>query len=133
MYNITKPFIEYKDNREYRAVLRDIFEMNPPDIKCSQEMDSETLDELLFDDLSVLKNLEDLFNKTHKHPIFSELYVLAAGKLLSTEKHVGQVILFSYDYLFLFHPLICLYSNNPIQLDNQCEYYMQLKTKLSKR
>lgn len=135
MYNKKTPFIEYTTNAEYREHLRQIFGMTPPTIENAEEIDEESLDEMLFDNAAVINIMEDIYQQTCGDELFCELYVLAAGKLLTEDKSIGLAIMYSYDYLYLFHALLCLYltnkENNPeYKLKKDCRYYIQLKQRI---
>lgn len=116
-YNIDYT-VEYNDNTKYRECLRNVFNMDLTKAKAyieyleqhNQEyIDTETEDELLFDEDSVLENLSDLLNLTKNVDEFCELYKLAAAKIISIELHLGIIVCFSYDYFYLFHKLLVSY------------------------
>lgn len=138
-YDTSNPVIEYHSNMEYRQVLRLLFKMNCFEIEMElrktykDTLDTETFDELLIDTKKMETILDKLFIETKDHQLFQQLYDLAAAKMLSVDRQIGQSILFSYDYLYLFHACICVFLNSPSEFTDQCSYYIQLHAKLLKR
>ncbi len=122
-YNIDYD-VKYDNNREYRYCLRKVFNMDVTKMQQQidyikthneEEYDSETEDEMLFDDNSVIDNLEYLFNSTVHIKEFKEIYESAAAKVISLDLNFGMVICFSYDYFYLFHPiLVTFFKENKI-------------------
>jgi hypothetical protein len=139
-YDTSNPFIEYTANKEYRACIRNIFGINKTTIMGHLEkqyilndLDEETIDELCID-LDCMDGLmKDLYEITKNNVLFQTLYDYAAAKLISIDRTIGQCILFSYDYFYLFHPCICVYLTHPDQFTEECPYYIQLKEKLSRK
>ena len=117
-YYNTSVTVEYYNNQQYRQCLRMVFSM---DITKSNEyihyletannetLDEETEDEMLFDNDSVLKSLNFIFDKTKDNIAFIELYELAAAKMISQDLNIGMTICFSYDYFFLFHKYLVIF------------------------
>ena len=135
-YNTDNLLIEYHNNTEYRTVLRSLFNMksNHNNIKSQYEtIDTETLDELSYDEDAILKEIDSIYETTENNELFQELYDLAAAKMFSLDRTIGNCILFSYDYLYLFHACLCMFLNNPLEFTKSCKYYIQLKMKLEKR
>jgi hypothetical protein len=99
----------------------------------TKELDEETLDELLYDSDKISDTLRELYELTKENLLFQNLYTLAAAKMISTDLTIGQIILFSYDYLYLFHPCMCVFLVSPEEFNESCTYYLQLKDKLEKR
>jgi hypothetical protein len=139
-YDYSTPIIEYNNNKEYRAYIRKIFRMDVDKMKSDLEktydisqMDEETYDELLYDNDKMFSVLNDLYVLTKKNKLFKELYDLAAAKMFSTLREIGQSILFSYGYLYLFHPCMCVFLQSPSEFTVECPYYTQLKDKLQER
>ena len=129
-YNVSNPFIEYKDTREYRETLRQIFYMKHIE---ETEYDEESNDELNYDFEKINNTMENLFQQTKENPLFQTLYDLAAAKMISLDRTIGQSILFSYDFFYLFHACLCVYLTSPEKFTQDCEYYKNLKEKLEKR
>ncbi len=137
-YNLTQPTIQYNTTNEYRRVLRSVFCMDTDAIMQNLEkqyditnMDEETLDELLYDGNKMDHTLAILFDKTVIHDAFVRLYETAAGLMLSTDKTIGQSILFSYDYFSLFHVCLCDYFVNN-SFHETSESFLQLYRKLTR-
>lgn len=121
----------YKNNNEYRQLLRTFFSMNPTNPTDTENLDEETLDELLFDNKNVLSIFDDIYEKTIDDILFSELYELAAACFISTDKKLGVTVLFAYDYFISFYPLLLDYfSGSHENLKETNKYYIELKTKL---
>jgi hypothetical protein len=95
----------------------------------SQDIDDITKDELNYDEESISRTMDVLFEMTKENSQFRELYELAAGKMLSTDRLTGQAILFSYDYLADFHHCIVAYLENPMEW-NENIHYIKLKSRL---
>ena len=126
-YDTNMP-IQYDNNAEYRESLRAWIHMTTsgtPDL----DLDDETRDELLYDELSTSTVLEYVFSQTKNHILFQRLYDGAASFMFSTDRNIGMTVLFSYDYLVLFHPCICEFLNNA-NLDENGPNYVSLRKKL---
>jgi hypothetical protein len=105
----TDMIIQYQDTREYRNCLRRLFGMSStkyPDIH--PDVDDESKDELEFDEDASSIAMEYVYSKTKDHPIFQQLYSFAAARILSLDHQIGMSVLFSYDYLEIYH--YCLVS-----------------------
>jgi hypothetical protein len=139
-YDTSSHLIEYNSNIEYRKILRNLFRMDTEEILKDLEskyntkvLDEETMDELLYDSDKISDTLRQLYELTKENLLFQNLYTLAAAKMISTDLSIGQIILFSYDYLYLFHPCMCVFLVSPEEFNESCTYYLQLKDKLEKR
>lgn len=132
-YNVSKLFLEYKNNQEYRQTIREIFNMKNIVEQTDSDFDDETNDELDYESQKIDKTMDYLFNQTKDNVMFQSLYDLAAAKMISLDRTIGQSILFSYDYLYLFHACLCVFIVSPTEFNEQNEYYIQLKEKLEKR
>ena len=132
-YNVSKLFLEYKTNQEYRKNIREIFNMKPTPENTDSDFDDETNDELDYESKKIEKTMNTLFEQTKNNVLFQILYDLAAAKMISLDRSIGQSILFSYDYLYLFHACLCVFIVSPLEFNENCEYYIQLKEKLEKR
>jgi len=137
-YNLMSPTITYANTQEYRKVIRHLFYMDCSSIIQSLEqkyvmenIDEETLDELLYDDNKMDNALGVLFEKTNGLGAFQTLYTCAASLMLSQETGIGQCVLCSYDYLALYHR--CLYDYFVVgHFDEQCESFISLYDKITK-
>ena len=135
-YNTETLLIQYTDNFTYRNTLRSLFGMNSnkTDIENQYDtIDNETLDELDYDDDRMCKIMSELFELTKDNALFQSLYDLAAAKLFSVDRQLGQGILFSYDYLYLFHACMCVFLCAPVEFTDTCTYYIDLKQVLLQR
>jgi len=121
--------VVYHDNLSYRNMLRKLFYMKIHYNPAFDEIDEETRDELTYDDDSISAGMDKLYYFTKDDELFNELYDLAAGRMLSTDKYIGQAVLLSYDYLFLFHQCLGSFVKGVFNKDN--EYYNKLKEKLT--
>jgi len=127
-YNINKD-VYYTNNKEYRQCMRELFNMKcviQPDM---EGIDEETIDELTYDEQTMSVIMDEIYNATKNNDIFNELYDLAAARMFSTDRTIGQAVLLSYDYLCFFHN--CLASFLKGEFDNKNEYYLLLKMKLT--
>ena len=132
-YNVSKLLIEYKNTTEYRQILRELFNMKDLDKQYNYEIDDETKDEENYDSDRIIKTLDELFELTKDNTLFQTLYDLAAAKMFSLERSIGQSILFSYDYLHLFHACLCVFIVSSDDFHADCEYYILLKKNLETR
>ena len=97
--------ISYTNDIEYRKTIRQVFQMKSdsyPDIVHS-DIDEVSRDELEYDDTAASVAMEYVFDKTRRIPIFIAMYEQAASFMFSTDINIGMAVLFSYDYLLLFH------------------------------
>jgi len=125
--------VSYSTNSEYRNVLRNIFFMNPLPPENADSLDAETLDEMLFDDKNIINIFDNIYDKTIHHPLFSEIYELAAACFLSTDKKLGVTVLFAYDYLFFYYPLLFEFFEKEENLNKTNINYMELRKRLLRR
>jgi len=131
-YSTTNPYIEYNTTEEYRAHIRIIFKMDcESKRKEIQEiygdLDKESLDELLYDENQMISVMDQLYKFTEQHPQFQELYSLAAAKMLSEDRTIGQAVICCYDFFYLFHPCLCTFIENPESFNESCPYFIQLR------
>lgn len=132
-YDVSKLLLEYKNNKEYRQTIRDIFKMKHLEENYDSDFDDETNDENDYEYKKVNQTMEQLYEITKDNSLFQILYDLAAAKMISLDRTIGQSVLFSYDYLYLFHACLCVFIVSPNEWNENCEYYKQLKEKLEKR
>ena len=101
--------IRYNNTIEYRHSLRLIFSMSSSKFPVlDDDIDPVSRDELEYDEEAAKQARDYVFRTTKKNPIFNELYLLAAARMFSTDPEIGLSVLFSYDYLEIFH--YCLVS-----------------------
>jgi hypothetical protein len=126
----------YSNNKEYRDALRTFFNMNIEKIEADNKKynyDEETQDELLFDEVAVNSGMSNILEKTTGNRFFDELYSLAAGLMISTNRETGLCVLLSYDYFFDFYKVWNSYLDNPIDFSETNSYFIILKKRLGKR
>ena len=131
--------LEYNNTTEYRQCCRDLFGMKPHIYKQKinhiethnkEKLDNESQDELAYDDLAVTEMIDYIYNETIDLPIFNKLYILAASVMLSEDPEIGIAVLFSYDYMKIFHEcLIEFFLFN--KLDDNFKPYRELIITLS--
>jgi len=122
--------VTYENNEQYRATLRRLFYMDISNCSIDESIDDETRDELMYDENSVNAVMDELFCMTVQFPLFQKLYDNAAAKMISTDQTIGQAVLFSYDYLALFHRCLASFINSPETFDENNEYYVALLKKI---
>jgi hypothetical protein len=131
IYNLDFIF-EYKDNNEYRNCLRELFFMNPIDnSQLYHDIDTETLDEMDYDEFKISETMDVLLNLTQDNHYFRELYSLAAALMFSEDYGIGQAVLFSYDNLPLFHNCLASFIREPESFNENNIFYLNLKKKLT--
>ena len=133
LYNFDIENINYHDNFGYRKCLRSLFFMkcNEPGENNEYDIDEETLDEMNYDEMTISKTMDLLYQFTQENEMFQNLYDLAAARMISTDRMIGQAVLFSYDYLPLFHQCLASFLNNREVFDNKNTYYLELSKKLT--
>jgi hypothetical protein len=127
----------YNDNAGYREALRQFFKMDTDAILENMRkkyadfdtFDDETRDELLFDTDAVEAGMNSVFDKTRDVPMFHELYVAAAGAMLSENPDIGLAVLMSYDYFADFAVSLTAYFEAPETLGD-CEAWLRLRNRL---
>lgn len=131
VYNIDAVAV-YTDNKSYRSTLRRLFFMDVS--MCAamdhESMDDESRDELMYDNDAVITVMGNLFELTRDNVLFQNLYDLAAEKMISTNREIGQAVLFSYDYLPLFHKCLAGFLRNPDGFNDSNEFYVALLKKI---
>tara|TARA_B100000900_G_C20511094_1_gene688023 strand:+ start:432 stop:773 length:342 start_codon:yes stop_codon:yes gene_type:complete len=96
--------------------------------KLGEEFDEETRDEIEYDDESAKKMMDYILENTKDMIIFKTLYEKAASKMLSIDIDIGMTILFSYDYLPLFHKCLCKHFTDNSLTENSVEYKNLMKS-----
>ena len=127
--------IRYSTDLEYRKCLRDVFQMNPLNFQDVSQMDLDdiTTDEMMYDETAANDTMEYVSTHTIQRSDFISLYEKTASFMFSTDHNIGLTILFGYDYLDLFHPLLTLFfSNTNIDSISSTREYKQLYDKLHK-
>jgi hypothetical protein len=124
--------IEYSNNNQYRYCLRNVFQMNTNNFPDISDLDHETADELMYDEKSANIIMNLVYQRTKSYPEFTILYEKAASFMFSTDHSIGLSILFSYDYLDLFHSLLKILLSNSYHIHDisRTSEYIQLYNKL---
>ena len=119
---------KYTNNKEYRACLRDFFQM-----KCSEienaldiDIDEESKDELLYDTVTVSRGMDQIYKQTHENPLFQKLYIAAAGQMLSENPEIGLSILLCYDYFRLFYDCLVVFLDDSEKFSENLECFQKL-------
>lgn len=121
---ITKYECFYNDDSKMFRVTDNLTDQDKLEIKdCVYREDLVNvfgLDE--FDERLINDEIDHLYEKMQH---ITDLYVILdtlAAKMISTDRSIGFLILFSYDYFFLTHQLICDFiENNKIDNDKITE------------
>lgn len=128
--------IKYSNDKEYRQCIRQVFLMNVhlfPDTS-KLDLDDVTQDEMMYDSKSANDMMDFVYEHTNAKNEFINLYTRAASFMFSTDMNIGLAILFGYDYLDLFHPVLRLFFTNPSDTNiTQSIEYIQLYDKLHKK
>lgn len=124
----------YNTNAEYRREIRLFFNMDvstiQKDLLEDDDLDDESVDELLYDTISSEKNTNAILSRTESNPIFQEIYDIAAAKFFSTDRGTGLVVLLCYDYFYLFRELLADFDKTPLMFSKELDSYKWLKEKL---
>ena len=100
--------ISYSDDIGYRAAIRRLFSMSDASLLAViDDVDPVSLDENQYDAEATNKTLNIIYAKTRDNAKFQEIYICAAGFMFSEDPEIGLAVLFSYDYLAVFHPFLC--------------------------
>jgi hypothetical protein len=135
----TDLIISYANDTEYRKCIRQVFQMNSasyPDIVHS-DIDPVSRDELEYDNNAANFAMDYVFDKTRRIPLFIAIYEQAASFMFSTDINIGMAVLFSYDYLLLFHNCLREFfaslsrTDTPFTIEN--EHYKLLHIRLFKK
>ena len=111
-------FVFYSNNKEYRQIMRDIFQMDQTKItpfsdlsmnEITTEIDDESKDEMQYDMKQMDTHLTEIYEITKSEPKFLTLYKKAASQMLSEDPLIGQVVLCSYHYFSLYFSCVWFY------------------------
>lgn len=127
--------VEYSNNFEYRKCIRQVFNMDiegkqPDWSKMDEDLDEETKDELMYDQDAMFVGLDFIYEKTHNHPLFKELYEIAASKMISIDPNIGIAVIFSYDYFYLFHLCLADFFKNPECFTRENINFVNMRNKI---
>lgn len=127
--------IHYSNDTEYRAQIRKIFRFDPTEaytyngkLSIWSELDNQTQDELLFDNRQISESMDIIFEDTKAEPYFQEMYLFAAGQMLSLDPKIGQAVLCSYDTLHLYFACIWFFYVGGISGLLNCPEHQKLKS-----
>ena len=123
--------MEYTNNTEYRECLRLFFNMNSENYKnIDTEWDSETIDEMSYDETSVSTKLNEIYEKTKNNVFFKNIYEIAAAKMISTDYEIGLSVCISYDYFKSFYGCLTEFDKNPQNFNEKTNCYVDIMKKL---
>lgn len=71
-----------------------------------ENIDSITNDENNYDEETMARSMDFIYEKTKHHLLFQTLYQHGAARMFSLNNEIGLAVLCSYDYFHLFH--LCL-------------------------
>ena len=127
--------ITYITNKEYRAQIRHVFRFDPNErftydgtLTAFSELDQKTQDELMFDNKTLSASMDVIFNDTNEESYFHDLYVCAAGQMLSTDPKIGQAVLCSFDTFHLYFACIWYFYVGGISGLLLCAEHRKLKS-----
>lgn len=121
----------YETSAEYRSFIRHTFCFDPLKTTTYGDMvshdltdlDEESKDELTFDQEQEKRCMDILFEKTKDHPVFHELYTLAAACVFSTDPSIGHAVICCYDMFHLYYTCVHLFLHGG-DVKNCSEYKM---------
>ena len=116
-HNIGPQLPAYIEDAEYRSVLRQVFMFDPekkshfgddPDKMnlFADDIDETTMDELSYDCDQMRHGLEFMMATGELEPMLKEIYQYAAGKIMSEDIDMGQILLCNYEYFPLYYAVI---------------------------
>jgi hypothetical protein len=133
--------ISYNNNTEYRDWIRRIFRFNKnaktyyaelTEKEMEIEIDEESRDEMEFDLDNMQIGLDFLFDTTISSPIFEELYILSAATMFSTDFKIGQSVLCSYDFFYLYYTCLWYFFMDTSRKIETIAEYQKLRSMFRK-
>jgi hypothetical protein len=115
-YPIDIPEISYTNDAEYQDQIRLLFHMKPSDE---------------YDENAAIRAMDAIYELTKQSALFEKAYVLAANKLFLEDPAMGLPILFSYDYLDVFHRCLVHYLRTPETFDETTAIYQELLSRIA--
>jgi len=117
--------IDYKNNDEYRSQIQKLFIM---------EIDYHISDinDVLYDGTAIENGIAFVFNHTKDNILMQKLFEKSAEILMSDNLEMGLAILFSFDYLILFHKLLFIYFIEPTSFTETNPIYIELLNKIKR-
>ena len=128
---------KYTNTKEYRECLRQFCKMNAkkyPQVIHSVDAagwDEETVDEMSYDEESVSRILDTIYEKTRDHPLFKKIYETAAAKMISLDLEIGLAVIMSYDYFSGFYACLDAFYKSPDDFTENTPAYIGLMKKLT--
>lgn len=139
-YQSLPSWLYYSTNKEYRDTIRKVFRFNKTKKSTyanleinhiyENEFDAETIDELSFDTEQMERGMQTLYEITKEQTLFQELYILAAGRMFSTDPKIGQAVLCSFDYFSDYHTIVWYYLLDGYSAAIKCPSYDKLHNSL---
>jgi hypothetical protein len=128
----TELTVKYNTVTEFRECIRRLFSMSPENYLSGGAYtdDEETRDEMAYDYDSSAKAMDKIYDLTKDNPVFKQLFLLAASKMMSMDDSLGLSILFAYDYLELFHQCMVAFLTTPTSFNAETKCVAELKEKL---
>lgn len=132
IYDTKTSFLPYKDSNGYRHMLRIVFKMDNNKtcnngIMKQTDFDDESWDEILYDSDSMKNAMDKIYELTQDHPLFAELYEIAAAQMISTDPTIGHAVMMSYDYYYMYHTCLCAFFESPKAFNEKSDCYLKLK------
>lgn len=120
MFSGNLSVVPYSNSAEYRNSLRQMFGMDIPKMLLQLQheypdfdgFDEETRDELLFDHIAMENGMNYIYEHTNDCVEIQQLYLAAAGLMLSENPEIGLAVLMSYDYLFTFSKILLVFFSH---------------------
>jgi hypothetical protein len=125
--------ISYSNNSDYRAAVRQLFNMNPSNYNPASQvegLDPESKDELEYDDSAIMLGMDWIYDKIKDNEIFQYLLSRAAAKYISEDHGIGLSVLMCYDYLDAFHGCLVSFLTDPDNFNETNTAYLNLLVKL---
>lgn len=122
-YPVDIPEISYANDAEYQDQIRMLFHMKAVDT------DDDPSDE--YDENAAMLAMDAIYERTKHSALFEKVYVLAANKLFLEDPAMGLPILFSYDYLDVFHRCLVHYLRTPETFHETTAIYQELLSRIS--
>jgi len=129
LQNIQTKDSTYYNDVSYRQCLRNMFEMNEK--IPHKEIDDITNDENNYDEESMSKAMDIVYEKTKDNILFQNLYQHGAAKMFSLDQEIGMAVLCSYDYFHLFHMCLQDFFLQSSQFNEENESYKRLIHKIA--
>lgn len=128
LHNFINQESNYGDDSSYRQCLRKMFIMN--EFMPNTDIDDITNDENNYDEESMSKAMDIIYEKTRNHKLFQCLYQHGASKMFSMDQEIGLAVLCSYDYFHLFHMCLRDFFQDTKAFHEESESYASLRKKL---